>query len=173
MSVLMARRSRFNRDQALRDIECNAHVVRDQTFDSRDMSASRPAALSRGPNAKPRSKVVARSASRPAAAKRARIPGWTRPARIRCKPWSSESGCCDRVEQTSATVPSTTQVEQFSEVRPGHSQKAPLRIPRAGQHGVEHHANAGEGLARKIATRLIGVHDHVGWGVRHQAGGDR
>ena len=50
------------------------------------MSDKRPAALMRGPNANPKSKVVATLASRPAALNKANMPAGIEPALMRFKP---------------------------------------------------------------------------------------
>ena len=50
------------------------------------MSDKRPAALMRGPSAKPKSKPLARRASRPAALNSAATPGCIWPARMRFRP---------------------------------------------------------------------------------------
>ncbi|MNT10801.1 hypothetical protein D3C72_1456510 [compost metagenome] len=72
------------------------------------MSASRPAALMRGPSAKPKSKVVAAEAVRPAALNSAATPAGIAPARMRRRPWATRRRLLASSFTTSATVPSAT-----------------------------------------------------------------
>jgi hypothetical protein len=72
------------------------------------MSVSRPAAFKRGATANPRSAAVICSKRRFAASSNARIPGTHRPARMRRKPWETNTRLLRSSGTTSATVPRAT-----------------------------------------------------------------
>mmetsp|Transcript_21614 Transcript_21614/g.51353 ORF Transcript_21614/g.51353 Transcript_21614/m.51353 type:complete len:205 (+) Transcript_21614:1358-1972(+) len=93
----------------------------------RVMSASRPAALMRGPSAKPRSKPWAWLASRLAALKRAITPGWPRPARMRLSPWATRRRLLASSRTTSATVPRATRSSRPSRRGSGSGRAPRLR----------------------------------------------
>ncbi|MCY1539410.1 hypothetical protein D9M68_749940 [compost metagenome] len=78
------------------------------------MSASRPAALMRGPSAKPKSKVVAAEAVRPAALNSAATPAGIAPARMRRRPCATRRRLLASSFTTSATVPSATRGSKAS-----------------------------------------------------------
>ena len=139
------------------------------------MSASRPAALSRGPRAKPKSPALAWRGSRPAAANRAATPGCIRPARIRFSPCATRQRLLRSRRTTSATVPSATRSSRASSrgcVR--NTELAALaQLGAQRQQHVEGDADAGELLAREAAARLARIDDHVGLGQSHLAVDDR
>ena len=83
----------------------------------RRMSVSRPAALSLGPAAKPRSAATTCPVSRPATRSSAVTPGDARPARIRRSPCSTRMRLLWSRCTTSATVPTATRSR--SEARSG------------------------------------------------------
>ncbi len=135
-----------------------------------DMSASLPAAFRRGPATKPKSKAVARCASRPATANSASTPGCARPARMRARPCSTKIRFTWSRRTTSATVPSatrSTKAARFGSSRPVNAPCAPQQRARRKQH-VEHDADAGDVLARESAAGLIRIHDDRGRG-QHRA----
>jgi hypothetical protein len=72
------------------------------------MSSIRPAALSLGPMAKPRSRAVMVAALRLARRASASIPGRPRPARMRFRPWATKMRLLRSSLATSATVPKAT-----------------------------------------------------------------
>ena len=72
------------------------------------MSDSRPAALMRGPKAKPKSKVLAILALRLAASNRLKIPAGAAPWRRRLMPCATKRRLLASSLTTSATVPSAT-----------------------------------------------------------------
>ena len=72
------------------------------------ISAKRPAALMRGPRAKPKSNVVAIAALRPATLNSAAMPAGIAPARMRFKPCATKRRLLASSTTTSATVPSAT-----------------------------------------------------------------
>ena len=139
------------------------------------MSASRPAALSRGPRAKPKSPALAWRGSRPAAAKRAATPGCIRPARIRFRPWATRQRLLRSRRTTSATVPSATRSSSASSrgCSAGGELAALAQLGAQRQQHVEGDADAGELLAGEAAARLARIDDHVGLGQAHLAVDDR
>ena len=108
MSPSMSRRSRLMASSCLASSSARmaSSVVRHSMPSV--MSDSRPAALMRGPSAKPKSKVVATLASRPAALNNDCMPQGKRPARMRFKPWATKRRLLLSSLTTSATVPSAT-----------------------------------------------------------------
>ena len=126
-----------------------------------DMSASRPAALSRGPATKP--EVVARRPLRRAAGdgeQRAH-------ARLHAIGADSSQPLIDE-DAVGVIEPDDVgdraqrhQVEQRGQMRLGAMREMTAlaqQRPQRAQH-VEHHADAGQMLARKRAARLIGIDD--------------
>ena len=139
------------------------------------MSARRPAALRRGPRAKPKSSARAWRGSRPAAAKRAATPGCIRPARIRFRPCATRQRLLRSRRHDVGDGAEGDQVEE--RVQPGligGSEVAALAQlrPQRQQH-VEGDAAAGELLAGEAAARLARVDDDVGRGQAHLAVDDR
>ena len=128
------------------------------------MSARRPAALSRGPAAKPRSKQDARFASRPATRNSAAMPGCIRPSRMRFKPCATRMRLLRSSRTTSATVPRATRSSSVGEIgfRPLLEPAAPAQLRPQREHDVEHHAHAGDGLAGEVAARLVRIDDARG-----------
>ena len=135
------------------------------------MSASRPAALMRGPSAKPKSKPAARAGSRPATWNSAATPGCMRPLRMRFSPCATSRRLLASSLTTSATVPSATRSSSVSSrgcVAVG-KRTARAQLGARGQQHVEHHADAGDALAAEAAGRLVRVDDDVGVGQQHRA----
>ncbi len=133
-----------------------------------DMSASRPAALSRGPTTKPRSAAVARAGSRPATANSAAMPGCARPARMRASPCST-SDPVDLVEPHDVgDRAQRDEVEQRAEVRrrPAVERAGFAQVCAQGDQHVEHDADAGDVLRRERAAGLVGIDDDRGLGKR-------
>ena len=139
------------------------------------MSARRPAALMRGPSAKPKSKPQARRASRPAAANSAATPGCMRPARMRFRPCATRRRLLASSFTTSATVPSATRSSSASSRGWLSAREAAARaqLGARGEQHVEHHADAGQGLALEGAARLVRVDDHVRVGQHDRVAGER
>ena len=98
----------------------------------RVMSDKRPAALMRGPSAKPKSKVVATLAWRPAATKRLATPAGCACARRRFNPWATRRRLLASSFTTSATVPSATRVSSESSL--GWGVPVPLPARRSSQN---------------------------------------
>jgi hypothetical protein len=150
------------------------------------MSASRPAALMRGPSAKPKSKPAARRRVAPGGGEQRRHAGLHAPARMRRRPCATRRRLLASSLTTSATVPSATRSSSASSgsargLRPGGDRRAgrPAREGAAraqlgarGQQHVEHHADAGDRLALEAAAGLVGVDDDVGRG-RHDGAARR
>ena len=91
------------------------------------MSLRRPAALMRGPSAKPKSKVVTAWAWRPAARNKAAMPTGSTPARTRFRPWATRRRLLASSFTTSATVPSATSGSRLSSLGWASALKAPRR----------------------------------------------
>ena len=135
------------------------------------MSVRRPAALMRGPIAKPRSIARAVRASLPATWNSAAIPACSRPLRMRSSPCATRIRLLRSSRTTSATVPSATRSSSAIEprLRGGREAAAGAQFRAQRQQHVEHHADAREVLAREAAARLVRVDDARG--VRqHRAG---
>jgi hypothetical protein len=89
-----------------------------------DMSASRPAALRRGPSMKPRSKAGGRFGSRPAAGT-GREPGCIFPARMRFKALADQDAVVAVELDHVGDGAERDQVEQAARLGSGRSAKAP------------------------------------------------
>ena len=89
------------------------------------MSDSRPAALMRGPSAKPKSKAAARRGSRAATWNSAATPQCMRPARMRFRPCATRRRLLASSLTTSATVPSATRSSSASSRGCAAASKAP------------------------------------------------
>ena len=112
--VSITRRSRLMRSSSWASvIASSALSVRSKRI-PKVISAKRPAALRRGPIAKPKSKVFALRGSRLAAWNRAGSPGWDIPAWMRFKPLETSTRLLRSSCATSATVPSATRSNKFS-----------------------------------------------------------
>ena len=110
----ITRRSRLMRSSSCANaIASPASSVRSKRI-PKVISAKRPAALSLGPIAKPKSKVLALRVSRVAAWNSACIPGCDIPARIRFNPLETNTRLLRSNCATSATVPSATRSNRFS-----------------------------------------------------------
>jgi hypothetical protein len=123
------------------------------------MSASRPAALMRGPSAKPKSKVVATAALRPAALNSAATPAGMRARADARRPCATRRRLLASSFTTSATVPSATSGSSASSLgcvgRVEHAARAQLGAQR--QQHVEHHADAGDDLLSKSQPGWLGL----------------
>ncbi len=163
-----SRRSRFSRSSSAASGSAAAAVGASRQRMPTVMSESRPAALRRGPATKPRSKAVARRASRPATANSAAMPGRALPARILASPCATSVRLTRSSRTTSATVPSATRSSSVAKLGSGRVAERPARAHRRArreQH-VEHHADAGEMPARERASRLVRVDDQRRRGKR-------
>ena len=98
------------------------------------MSASRPAALRRGPIAKPKSNALARRGSRPATANSAATPGCMRPARIRFSPCATRRRLLRVEPDDVGDGAERDQVEQRVEARLA---LASVNAPRCAQLGAQ------------------------------------
>jgi hypothetical protein len=130
-----------------------------------DMSARRPAALTRGPIMKPRSLPEACAGLRPAARKMARRPGVSWPWRMRLRPWLTSTRLLWSSLTTSATVPRATRSSRQRAGARCALLRKPVALAQFGaqrQHHVEDHADAGQMLARETAAGKVGVDDAVG-----------
>ena len=130
----------------------------------RVMSASRPAALMRGPSAKPRSKPWALLASRPAAEKRGQDPQLGAAASHALEALRHEAAVVGVELDDVGHGAEGHEVEQA--IEPGllgEGATRPQLAPQRQQH-IEDHAHAGQGLAGKGAAGLVGVDEGIGLG---------
>ena len=170
MPASTSRRSRLMASSCAGQLGGARRVVASRHSMPSVMSASRPAALMRGPSAKPKSKPQWRGADR--ARRRRTAPPRRRACGRRgcaCRPCATRRRLLASSRTTSATVPSATRSSRrpaaAASPRSKHAARAQLAAQRE-QH-VEHHADAGEVLAREAARRLVRVDDHVGIGQPH------
>ena len=114
MPLSITRRSRLMRSSSLAIVCASTGSSVSKRRIPSVISAKRPAALSRGPSAKPKSKALAFMGSRAAALKRAVIPSWQLPFCIRRKPLATKMRLLRSSCATSATVPRATKSRRFS-----------------------------------------------------------
>ena len=172
MPPSISRRSRLMPSSVRASSSARAGVVGQQAFDAQRHVGQAPG----GVDARAQRKAEvegggARAASR---AGRREQRGHARlHARRRARasgPAPPGGGCWRRACTTSATVPSATRSSRASSLgcagRVEHAALAQLGAQR--QQHVEHHADAGDGLALEAAAGLVGVDDDVGVG-QHDA----
>ena len=127
-----------------------------------DMSARRPAAFRRGPS---REAQVEGGGARGFAAGNAEQRRDARhacgPRACACRPCATRMRLLASSCTTSATVPSATRSSSASSCGwvCGVEHAAPAQFGAQGQQHVEHHADAGQVLAREAAAGLVGVDD--------------
>ena len=114
ISPSITRRSRLMRSRAVASSVARARSSVERHSIPKVMSAKRPAALIRGPNAKPKSCAVHCALSRPAATNKADIPAGIAPLRIRANPCATKRRLLASSLTTSATVPKATRGKRLS-----------------------------------------------------------
>ena len=114
MPASITRRSRLMRSSSWAIIIASSVLSVSSKRMPKVISAKRPAALRRGPIAKPKSKVFALRGSRLAAWNKACIPAWDIPVWMRFKPLETSTRLLRSSCATSATVPSATRSNRFS-----------------------------------------------------------
>ena len=124
----------------------------------------RPAALMRGPSAKPKSRTPAASGFLPATAKSALMPACVRPSLMRLRPWATRMRLFLSSFTTSATVPECDEVDEG--VEPGLGL---LRVDASlakqrpeGEEHVVHDAHARKGLRGEGRVREVRIYDADG-----------
>ena len=125
MSASTARRSRLMASRRCASSSASAGSSARRHSMPRRMSVRRPAALMRGPMAKPKSALPARAGSRPATWNSARTPGCICPARMRLRPCATRRRLLASSRTTSATVPSATRSSRPSSLGCAAASKAP------------------------------------------------
>ena len=114
ISPSMTRRSRLMRSSAVANSVARARSSVQRHSIPKVISAKRPAALIRGPNAKPKSCAVHCALVRPAATNKADIPAGITPLRMRANPCATKRRLLASSLTTSATVPNATKGKRLS-----------------------------------------------------------
>ncbi len=164
ISPSIRRRSRFRRSSSSAQLAARAASSVTRHSMPRLMSASRPAALSRGPSTKPRSNAFACALSRPAARSSASSPGCACARAQALQALRDEDAVVGIQRHHVGHGAERDEVGERGEVGLGCilERAALSQLGAQREHHVEHHAHAGDRLGGEAAAGLVRVDDALG-----------